>query len=168
MMLTPTMSPPIHQKNIHELIMSSLHNHCKTSHYLLQVGMHGFEDIRLLWPCLPGKVTKLLFSTPSKTLRINSAPAYREAEFWTLVFPLNLKIILQNTSPSFFCTHCTVCRILVPWLGIELGPSAVKAWSPNHWTAREFPRDTSFKEEEDVGPKSEMLLCHIGISLYPF
>ena len=32
-----------------------------------------------------------------------------------------------------------VCRILVPQPGIELGPTAVKVLSPNHWTAREFP-----------------------------
>ena len=31
------------------------------------------------------------------------------------------------------------CRILVPWLGIEPRPMAVKALSPNHWTVREFP-----------------------------
>ena len=35
------------------------------------------------------------------------------------------------------------CRVaygtLTPQWGIELGPSAVRAWSPNHWTAREFP-----------------------------
>ena len=31
------------------------------------------------------------------------------------------------------------CRILVPQPGIEPRPSAVKAQSPNHWTAREFP-----------------------------
>ena len=31
------------------------------------------------------------------------------------------------------------CRILVPQPGIEPRPLAVKAWSPNHWTAREFP-----------------------------
>ena len=30
-------------------------------------------------------------------------------------------------------------RILVPRLGIELRPKAVKAWSPNLSTAREFP-----------------------------
>ena len=30
------------------------------------------------------------------------------------------------------------CGILVK-PGIEPGPSAVKALSPNHWTAREFP-----------------------------
>ena len=31
------------------------------------------------------------------------------------------------------------CGILVPQPGIEPGPSAVKARSPNHWTAKEFP-----------------------------
>ena len=31
------------------------------------------------------------------------------------------------------------CGILVPWPGIEPGPSAVKAQSPSHWSAREFP-----------------------------
>ena len=30
-------------------------------------------------------------------------------------------------------------RILVPQPGIEPVPLAVKAWNPNHWTAREFP-----------------------------
>ena len=29
--------------------------------------------------------------------------------------------------------------ILVPRLGIETGPTAVKALSPNPWTARQFP-----------------------------
>ena len=31
------------------------------------------------------------------------------------------------------------CRILVPQPRTELVPLAVKAWSSNHWTAREFP-----------------------------
>ena len=34
---------------------------------------------------------------------------------------------------------CKACRILFPWPGIEPGPSAMEAWSLNHWTAREFP-----------------------------
>ena len=38
----------------------------------------------------------------------------------------------------FLATHAA-CRILVHWPGIEPGPSAVNPWSPNHWTAREFP-----------------------------
>ena len=39
----------------------------------------------------------------------------------------------------FFWPRCTACRILVPRPGIEPGPPAVEAPSPNHWTAREFP-----------------------------
>ena len=31
------------------------------------------------------------------------------------------------------------CKILVPQAGIDPGCLAVKAWSPNHWTARKFP-----------------------------
>ena len=31
------------------------------------------------------------------------------------------------------------CRILVTQAGTEIGPVAVKASSPNHWTTREFP-----------------------------
>ena len=35
--------------------------------------------------------------------------------------------------------------ILVPWPGIEPGPLAVEAQSPNHWTTREFPGSHSFE-----------------------
>ena len=42
--------------------------------------------------------------------------------------------------------HATPFRILVPSPGIEPGPLAVKAWSPNHGTFREFPL-TNFKYE---------------------
>ena len=34
------------------------------------------------------------------------------------------------------------CRILVPQPGMEPRPMAVKAGSPNHWAAREFPLKT--------------------------
>ena len=37
------------------------------------------------------------------------------------------------------------CRIFVPQPGIESGPTTVKAWSPNHWTAKEFPRCNNLK-----------------------
>ena len=43
----------------------------------------------------------------------------------------------------FFWLHCTPCEILVSWSGIKPMPSAVKAWRPNHWTAREFPNGFS-------------------------
>ena len=34
--------------------------------------------------------------------------------------------------------------ILVPWPEIEPASSAVRAWSPNHWTTREFSVSISF------------------------
>ena len=37
----------------------------------------------------------------------------------------------------FFATHHA--GILVPQPGIKPMPPAVEVWSPNHWTAREFP-----------------------------
>ena len=40
----------------------------------------------------------------------------------------------------FFWLRCTACGILDPQPGIEPGPSALKAQSPNYRTAREFPR----------------------------
>ena len=40
----------------------------------------------------------------------------------------------------FFWPCCAACRILVPRPGIEPAPLAVKAWNPNYWTAREFPK----------------------------
>ena len=48
----------------------------------------------------------------------------------------------RHQSGVLFCfvfPCCAAFGILVPWPGTELTPSAVKARSPNHWTAREFP-----------------------------
>ena len=44
---------------------------------------------------------------------------------------------------------CTACRLLGTHPGIEPGPSAVKVWSPNHWTAREFPQVCNFLKLPD-------------------
>ena len=38
----------------------------------------------------------------------------------------------------FFWLHHVACEILFPWPGIKPIPLAMKAWSPNHWTGREF------------------------------
>ena len=38
-----------------------------------------------------------------------------------------------------FWPSSVACGILVPRPGTEPGPSAVRVWSPNHWTTREFP-----------------------------
>ena len=43
--------------------------------------------------------------------------------------------------PFFFILLCcTSCWILIPPLGTEPVPSAVKAQSLNHWTTRECPK----------------------------
>ena len=66
------------------------------------------------------------------------------------VVPINSQgwFPLELASPFFlnciFCLfiyllHHTACGILVPQPGIELGPSAVRVQSSNHWTTREFP-----------------------------
>ena len=52
---------------------------------------------------------------------------------------------LVVTPPLFFLRLlCAACRILVPWPGIQPGPPVVEAWSPNHWTAREFSSCPSY------------------------
>ena len=43
------------------------------------------------------------------------------------------------SSPSFVLLHLTACRMLVPWHGTKAVPPAVEAWSPDHWTTKEFP-----------------------------
>ena len=51
---------------------------------------------------------------------------------------------LKNTEMIFFFffgLHRQACGILGPRAGIEPGALAVRAWSPNHWTAREFPKN---------------------------
>ena len=75
----PVTSPPANQKNVHKLITPSLSHYYKTPHYPLQVGTHSSEGISPLWPLLPGKATKLFFSTSPKTLslKINSVSGYR-------------------------------------------------------------------------------------------
>ena len=52
----------------------------------------------------------------------------------------------------FFLPHCTACRILVPRPGIEPVPSAVEAWSLNHWTTREVPKGLCLNEVTFWGP----------------
>ena len=39
----------------------------------------------------------------------------------------------------FFWPCCAACGTFVPQGEIKPGPLAVRAWSPHHWTAREFP-----------------------------
>ena len=47
------------------------------------------------------------------------------------------------------------CGILVPQPGIEPMPSAVKAWNPNYWTAREFPMACSLEMSSQQSSDSQ-------------
>ena len=51
--------------------------------------------------------------------------------------------------PIPFLPRCVASGILVPQPGIEPRPSAVKAWSPNHWTAREFASLFLYRDPSD-------------------
>ena len=67
------------------------------------------------------------------------------------------------------------CRILVPWTRIEAGASVVKAQTPNHCTAREFPIAALYiskltkcdKEWEGVDQSNERYLSFPLLS-FPF
>ena len=63
--------------------------------------------------------------------------------WWAAVYGVaQSRTRLKRLSSS---SSSTVCGILVPQPGIELGPMAVKVPSPNHWTAREVPTWLLFK-----------------------
>ena len=59
---------------------------------------------------------------------------------------------------TFFWSLCAACGVSVPQLGMEPGPSAVKAPSLNHWTAREFPVTNS------INTKVYYLFCGYKLS----
>ena len=60
--------------------------------------------------------------------------------FLLICFIILNHLCIPETNFFFFFWLCLeACGILVPWPGIEPAPSAVEVWSPNHWTAREFP-----------------------------
>ena len=52
---------------------------------------------------------------------------------------LNPAFSMSDILFCFMWLRREACGILVSRPEIELMPSAVKAWSPNHWTAQEFP-----------------------------
>ena len=67
----PFTSPPTNQKNVHELITSTLNHYYKISHYCLQLGTHSFEGISPLLPSLSGKAKNCSFLPCQKTVSKN-------------------------------------------------------------------------------------------------
>ena len=64
----------------------------------------------------------------------------------------------------FFWPRCAAYGILVPRPGIEPRPSAVRARSPNHWTAREFPRPSLLSSSHLLPQQSQ----HWGPQFLPW
>ena len=65
---------------------------------------------------------------------------FRALEAWSFAGPR--ESVRHQYAPFSFMCVCVcvcVCGIFVPWPRIEPGSLAVEAWSPNHWTSREFP-----------------------------
>ena len=84
-----------------------------------------------------------------------------------------MKVMLENQGivgirwweNSFLCgaVHHLACRSLVPWAGIEPSPPAVEAQSPNHWTTREVPTGSCFRQD---GQKSSCLYVNIWARIW--
>ena len=67
---------------------------------------------------------------------------------------------------GFCCWPChAACRIIIAWPGVEPGPSAVKALSPNHWTARGFPHCGSDLLSLMISDVERLFICLLGICI---
>ena len=68
-----------------------------------------------------------------------------ELNFKTML--CNMRFHVIQTFFFFFFWPCHTAReILVPQHGMESTPSAVKAWSLNHWTAQKVPSNNNIED----------------------
>ena len=84
-----------------------------------------------------------------------------------------MKVMLENqgivgiqwSENSFLqgAVHHLACRILVPWPGIEPSPPVVEAQSLKHWTIREVPTGSCFRQD---GQRSSRLYVHIWTRIW--
>ena len=86
----------------------------------------------------------LLYRTFLVAQLVKNLPARWEAWVRTLGWEDPLKVSISiylyvHTHIYIYLAIPHACRILVSQPGIEPGPVAVETWSPNYWTAREFP-----------------------------
>ena len=89
--------------------------------------------------CAFGVISKKSSPYPI-SFRFSPMLSSRSLIVWCFIFRSVVHFELINYLFNLFIwLHCAACGILVPWPGIEPWPSAVKVWSPNPWTTREFP-----------------------------
>ena len=103
---------------------------------LFQIGLP--KDCTTFLPTIP-TVCRIVFTSPYLF------------QYWIIQIFLVFTNLMANTwyfilicvcflwSWAFFLAIPKSCGILVPWPGIKPMPLAVKTWSPNQKTAREFP-----------------------------
>ena len=97
------------------------------------------QILQLLCPGWSGLEEELRSDTTvSRLLRVGS-PAWGPSTWMDKVHSSpDIYLFLSLFFKTFWrCSEA--CGILVPWPGIKPASSAVKARSPNHWTAREVP-----------------------------
>ena len=123
--------------------------------YLPGSSIHGIFQARLLeWVAIPspGDLPNPGIEPGSPALQADSLPSEPQGGFkdQTLT-PLHWKHeVLTTELPGKFMgffrgeawggwPHRVACRLSVPQPGIKSMPLAVEGWSPNYYTAREFP-----------------------------
>ena len=70
--------------------------------------------------------------------------------------------LFEKKKKRFWPCH-SACGISVPILEIEPRPTAVVAWSPNHWTTRESPCLLSLVLSTLFKPSHQVLNCLVSL-----
>ena len=124
----------LHQHRLSQTHKST-HTHTHTDVSALtrdtrQCCIHGFQLVAAIWALNPNlRHTLVAHLLQTGRQRIH-------CRFLVLIcFSVFLFLFLFFS----FWPYCMACGIFVPQPGIESVPPAVEAWSPNHWTTREFP-----------------------------
>ena len=100
----PLTLPPAHQKNVHELIMTSLNHRYKSSPYLPQVGTLVW-GLSSLCPPVSGKARNLSISTSPRTLapRFSLTSVNRENDLLASLLKQHPHLSLCLPTPCWVC-----------------------------------------------------------------
>ena len=109
-----------------------------------------------LWLPLPSIVARVLLSAFFswfawwlwKVLAVSIALCVILGGKWEILNELSFLNFILNFKIFWPCR--AACGILVPWPGMEPVPPAVEARSPNHWTIREVPELSRWKQATEV------------------
>ena len=127
---------------------------CSTPGFYLKIEGHKFRWKNLMIVFSSNYKTNNVFIARSKQQQERSH-LKQQHEKWTLIFiyvyiytymsiyiyTLTIwhHVYFRTRNFFFFWLCCIACGIFIPWPRIESMPTAVVAWSLNHWTTREAP-----------------------------